>query len=210
MFNPNLPSKWSLNELKMLCENTYILVHISIRTWHKWGSVCNFLKSLAILRPRGSSMPCPLRLKLSSARLPPANSTSSSKASLLTKLFPTLCSPCSDCSSIMTLICCIIIINQMSATKHVFSWWCPQYLPHLEAWFQGRSRGGGEKCLSSGYILKTEPMGFGAINWMYIVYKRKRGAKAGDKVFALSDWKRRVSVNTHGEGCGRSKAGIQF
>lgn len=39
-------------------------------------------------------------------------------------------SPYSDYSFIMTLICCIVITNQVSLTNHAFSCLFPQYLPH--------------------------------------------------------------------------------
>lgn len=43
-------------------------------------------------------------------------------------------SPYSDYSYIITLICYITIINQMSSTKHAVSCLYPQYLPHTVAW----------------------------------------------------------------------------
>ena len=98
MFDPHLPSKWSLNELKMLLENIYILILSQVLHYQHSGlgtnkeNVLNLLKSLTIPRSYHTSIPCHLDLKLSSTCVHLANFNSSFKfqfkCQFIDKAFP--------------------------------------------------------------------------------------------------------------------------
>ena len=85
MFDPHLSSKWSLNELKMLLENIYILILSQVLHHSRSGlgtnkeNVLNLLKFLTIPRSYHTSIPYLLYLKLSSTCIHLTNFYSSFK-----------------------------------------------------------------------------------------------------------------------------------